>query len=485
VRAHRIVLVPVAVIVMALVVALSSSWNSSATPIPESPIIVVAEPTATAIGELTAVNAPTTELIQPTEIVTTSIPCTPAGIVAAHWPMLPADVQEEMYSKPLNRRDRPYDSPIIEVNSPITDAQQSLSFTELAAKCGGRLVLSNPIAHYPNDATQTTALCLAPRCVIVAPEYRAVLVRNDIVKKDQKALSISFDPLFYFFDRPNSLEIATVGFFGEIQAESWSYQTLLQPFVQSRIMIMRAGNPLWPSEIGNISEKKILVKKGQSYFDNELGLVNATTDKILPQLFRTVNIPDIPWSTGGWSNGNRLSAIDFVTGFKVNSNHTQGLIVDVTELSSAKIGILYTPGLPKSIADAIAPLAIQNSDDIVNILNGDIPPIFRNSSGNWAINGSKGSYYFDHKTESDKSFTFESVSSLDSIRYELFRKEYDVLISDSAATPNLLNGITDLTDFEYTIRLVPTGSLWVLHSNSSERNMKSNQRSRSNPKLHN
>jgi len=368
----------------------------------------------------------------------------PAGIVAAHWPMLPAGVQKAMYTKPLNPSKRPYDSPILEVNNPIAGAQQSISFTDLATNCGAkRLVLSNPLAYDPDDATQTTALCVAPACEIVSPEYRAVFVKNEIVKDDVKDLSISFDPLLYFFDRPSPLNVKQVGIVGDGTQVSTIVQDLLLPFVQTRIMIMRVGNPVWQNALNGTESTRVTIAPGDPVYIEDAGITTAAAPQTFIQYFRTITIPD-----QRWNDGTQVRAKDYVNGFQNNIKAVRGLITAVEASGDKRIIIRYLPGLPKELADAIAPAALHDVD------------ILTESMGDWRVVRDGNTFNLTH-SDDRKSFSISDQTSLQQMVDGLRKGTYDVAMSDPVQTAELL-AIPELQDFGYTIRLVPTGALWVL-----------------------
>jgi hypothetical protein len=452
VRAHRIVLVPVAVIVMALAIALSSSWNSSATPLPETPTIVIAEPTATLIGEPTLVPAPTAQQLQPTETVSSSILCTPAGIVAAHWPMLPADVQTAMYTKPLILNKSSYNSPVIELkektfNSVSATAPESISFAEIRANCGERqLVRSNPLAYNPADATQTTALCAPPGCEIVAPEYRAVFVKNDIANADTRELFSAFDLLYHFFyNRPTPLKVKQVGILSDEKTRIAALQTLVLPFVQTRILTTRAGVPLWENSLNGTEGTRVTIAPGDLVYSEDVGITTSATEQTLVQFSRTITLPE-----QRWDDGTMVRASDYVNGFENNVNSVNGLIVAVEASGDRRIIIRYIPGLPKELADAIAPVALHDAD------------ILTESMGDWRVVRDGNTFDLTH-SDVRKSFSISDQTSLQQMVDGLRNGTYDVAISDTTKTAALL-ATPDLQTFGYTIRLVPTGSLWVLQN---------------------
>ena len=451
ISAHRIVLVPVAVIVMALAIALSSSWNSSTTPLPDNPVIVVAEPTATLFIEPTAVPAPTAQQLQPTEIVSSSIPCTPESIVAAHWPMLPADVQEEMYSKPLILNKKVYNSPVIELNvntlnSVPSYAAQRNTFAEIQANCGSpQLIRSNPLAYYPDDITQTTALCVAPGCDIIAPEYRAVFVKTDIAEVDKRELFSAFDLLFHFFDnRPTPLKVKQIGFLGDTTTDFDSLQTMVLPFVQTRILTTRAGIPRWENSLNGTESSRVTITPGDLVYIEDVGVTAAEAEQTLVQFSRTITIPD-----QRWDDGTQVSALDYVNGFKNNVNAVNGLIADVEPSGDKRIIIRYIPGLPEKLADAIAPAALHDAD------------ILTESMGDWRARGDENLLEMTHESDDRKSFIIEYQRSVQQMEDELRTGTYDIAISDPSQTAALL-ATEGLKEFGYTIRLVPTGTLWVL-----------------------
>jgi hypothetical protein len=450
ISAHRIVLVPLAVIVMALAIALSSSWNSSTTPLPDNPVIVVAEPTATLFVEPTAVPAPTAQQLQPTETVSSTIPCTPAGIVAAHWPMLPADVQEAMYTKPLILNKNVYNSPVIELgvntlNSLSSNAAQSITFAEIQTNCGApQLVRSNPLAYYSDDGTQTTALCVAPGCDIIAPEYRAVFVKNDIAEADTRELFSAFDLLFHFFyNRPTPLVVKQIGFLGDAITGVDSLQTMVLPFVQTRILTTRAGIPLWENSLNETESKRVAIAPGDPMYIDAVGITTAPSEQTLVQFFRTITIPNLRWD-----DGTPVSASDYVNGFENNVNAVNGLITDVEPSGDKRIIIRYIPGLPKELADAIAPAALHDAD------------ILTESMGEWRVSRDGNSYNLTH-SDPRKSFSISNQRSVQQMVDGLRMGTYDIAISDPSQTAALL-ATEGLKEFGYTIRLVPTGALWVL-----------------------
>ena len=435
---------------MALAIALSSSWNSSTTPLPDNPVIVVAEPTATLFVEPTAVPAPTAQQLQPTETVSSTIPCTPAGIVAAHWPMLPADVQEAMYTKPLILNKNVYNSPVIELgvntlNSLSSNAAQSITFAEIQTNCGApQLVRSNPLAYYSDDGTQTTALCVAPGCDIIAPEYRAVFVKNDIAEADTRELFSAFDLLFHFFyNRPTPLVVKQIGFLGDAITGVDSLQTMVLPFVQTRILTTRAGIPLWENSLNETESKRVAIAPGDPMYIDAVGITTAPSEQTLVQFFRTITIPNLRWD-----DGTPVSASDYVNGFENNVNAVNGLITDVEPSGDKRIIIRYIPGLPKELADALAPAALHDAD------------ILTESMGEWRVSRDGNSYNLTH-SDPRKSFSISNQRSVQQMVDGLRMGTYDIAISDPSQTAALL-ATEGLKEFGYTIRLVPTGALWVL-----------------------
>jgi hypothetical protein len=402
-------------------------------------------------AEPTAVPAPTAQQLQPTETVSSTIPCTPEGIVAAHWPMLPADVQKAMYTKPLILNKNVYNSPVIELNvntlnSVPSYAAQRNTFAEIQANCGSpQLIRSNPLAYYPADTTLTTALCVAPGCEIAAPEYRAVLVKNDIAKADTRELFSAFDLLFHFFDnRPTPLKVKQIGFLGDTTTDFDSLQTMVLPFVQTRILTTRAGIPRWENSLNGTESSRVTITPGELVYIEDVGITTAPSELTLVQFFRTITIPNLRWD-----DGTQVSALDYVNGFKNNVNAVNGLIADVEPSGDKRIIIRYIPGLPEKLADAIAPAALHDAD------------ILTESMGDWRARGDENLLEMTHESDDRKSFIIEYQRSVQQMVDGLRMGTYDIAISDPSQTAALL-ATEGLKDFGYTIRLVPTGALWVL-----------------------
>jgi hypothetical protein len=188
------------------------------------------------------------------------------------------------------------------------------------------------------------------------------------------------------------------------------------------------------------------------YIDT-VGIITAPSEQTLVQFFRTITIPDLRWD-----DGTPVSASDYVNGFENNINAVDGLITEVEASGDKRITIRYIPGLPEKLANAIAPAALHDADSLTE------------SMGEWRVSRDGNSYNLTH-SDPRKSFSISVELDLDKMVERLTKDKdenaYDVFISDSVVTPRLLNEIakntkSNDTKFEYTIRLVPTGALWVL-----------------------
>ena len=100
------------------------------------------------------------------------------------------------------------------------------------------------------------------------------------------------------------------------------------------------------------------------------------------------------------------------------------------------------------MADAIAPAALHDAD------------ILTESMGDWRVVRDGNTFDLTH-SDDRKSFSISDQTSLQQMVDGLRKGTYDVAISDPIQTAELL-AIPGLQEFGYTIRLVPTGSLWVL-----------------------
>jgi hypothetical protein len=364
--------------------------------------------------------------------------------------MLPADVQEAMYTKPLILNKSSYNSPVIELtektlNSVSATATESITFAEIRANCSERqLVRSNQLAYYPAETTQTTALCVSPRCEIVAPEYRAVFVKNEIAKADTRELFSAFDLLYHFFyNRPTPLKVKQISFLADETTGDDSLQTMLIPFVQTHILTTRAGVPLWENSLNGTESTRVTIAPGDPVYIEDVGLTTAATEQTLVQFSRTITLPDQLWD-----DGKMVRAVDYVNGFENNINAVNGLIVAVEASGASRIIIRYIPGLPKDLADAIAPAALHDSD------------VLTESMGDWGVVREGNSYDLTH-SDDRKSFSISYQRTVQQMVDGLRMGTYDIAISDPSQTAALL-ATKGLKEFGYTIRLVPTGALWVL-----------------------
>ncbi len=443
ISAHRIVLVPIAVIVLALVMVLSSTWTGQSSPVPDISIATLPDATATEIIVPTDKPAATVE----TKLtVAPALSCSSAAIIDAHWPMVPADIRTAMHAKPLTTTTRPYDSPVLNLVGTFTAASPSTRFAELAATCQkGILLQSNPLAYTTGDHQRTERTCVRPGCEIVTPEYRVVFIRNAVNDNDNKEQSGTFDILFHFFDRPNPLGIKNVGFLADASAGKKSLALHLLPFIQSRILIMKVGNPIWQNARNGTETTMVDVASGEQYYDEKSGITRAPADLKLTQFSRVIALPD-----QRWSDGSQVTAADYVKGFTANLNESSVLITQVEAAGPKQIVIRYIAGLPQVLADVIAPLALHGED------------ILDDSMGSWAVERNGMSMTVAHTSDPRKSFTVTSLTQVQQMVSGLRKGIYDVAITEPEQSPALLEALVGVDMGQYTIRLVPTGTLWVL-----------------------
>ena len=199
VRAHRIVLVPVAVIVMALAIALSSSWDSSATPVPViSPGIVIEEtqsPPSPATATMEESIAPSSQLIQ----------CDSFNVAKAIWPMLSDQYIQTLTIAQFPLSIKSYDGNAVKIQPKNLSMDTNPPIFSLVPKCKtGKIVFNNPTLLSDQRIPSQALLCTGDGCksspaIPLLREYGLVLTKTSITS------SRDIDPsnrlLYQLFDR--------------------------------------------------------------------------------------------------------------------------------------------------------------------------------------------------------------------------------------------------------------------------------------------
>ena len=450
VQQHRMVVIPIAVIFMALVIVLMSNLNSADKSSGSINLVPTAVQRVTEVIATPARNATTQP--QPASAAATqalpiegSIPCTPAGLVAAYWPMLSPTKQSAMLQNLDQLRLKPYKAEILSITSTdLIRGESWATFADLQTACTDlRLLLSNPLRYDVTDPQQLNRPCTVPSCQYVAPQYRLVIVKNDDANKSNFYSSDSL--LAHFFDQNNPPAISKVAFQLQKTGMPNTLTTLLIPFVQIPLLTMKVNNPIWPTKMSDTEQRMVDVNIGDLVYTSENGLTAAVEPGRQIQIYRVVGVP-----SQRWSDGISVKPSDYINGFEQNVNHTNGLIAGVTKIDKASIEIRYAPGLPKDLADAIAPVALHGEE------------LLADSMGNWTLRGTSPTYALDHNTDDRKSFAITLDDNVQQLADHIRMGRYDVAIIDPEYVPQMLHMLVGVDLSLYTMVLVPSGTTWVL-----------------------
>ncbi len=455
VQQHRMMVIPIAVIFMALVIVVVSNFNSAgdsstaAVSVPSNaePTIGIIAATRTRVARATTVPAAPIEganAIIPTDGIGA---CTPVNIVAAHWKMLSPAKQSQMLKNLEQLRTKPYKADVLQLSgADLIGGGSGTQFPDLQALCTDvRLLQSNPLRYDASSPLQGSQLCTKPTCTLVAPEYRLVFVKNDVASKSNFYSSDSL--LEHFFDQNNPPAIASVGLQLQDARVPGTFESLLTPFVQIPLLEMKVNNPIWTTKIGDSEQRMVDVNVGDLFYTGEEGLSPAREPSRQNQYYRIVKVP-----LQRWTDGVTVKPSDYINGFEKNINMTRGLIESVIMADSTSIEIRYAPGLPKELADAIAPVALHRNE------------LLTNSMGEWLFSGAGNSFRLEHITDSRKSFSIDMPANVQQLARQIRMGTYDVAIIDPEYAPEVLDILLGVDLTAYTMMLIPSGTTWVIQN---------------------
>ena len=445
VQTHRMIVIPVAVILMALAVVLMSNLSGGAASSSAVPLVPTAPIRAPEVSATQTVVVPPTAS---TESVVVPAPiasiCTQKGLIAAHWPMLSSALQQQMTQNLDAVHNAPYLAAVLP-NVFLDSAQgQSTPFTALQTACTDvRLSRYNPLKA-PVGAYTPDAPCIPPGCTTVVPEYRLLLVRRNDVHKE--VLFSSNALIKQFYDSGTPPAIRSVGLLADQQRTQTELQDLLTPFVQIPLMTMKVNKPIWPTKVSGTEQRTVDVGVGERFFDAVEGVIDASEPQNrMTQFYRIVELPD-----RRWSDGTKVTIADYIAGFTQNVNGTSALISTITAVDTSSLQITYIPGLPEEYANATAPVALHGDE------------ILADHMGDWTFSGSAPRYSITHQTDPRKSFTLTTLSTVQQFVDDFRNDTYELAVIEPSFAPAVLSSLRAQDVENYVTYLIPNGTTWVL-----------------------
>ncbi|MFM2310560.1 MAG: hypothetical protein RLY87_2682 [Chloroflexota bacterium] len=445
VQTHRMIVIPVAVIIMALAVVIMSNLTGGSTPSSAVPLIPTDSVSSLDVGATrTRVFLPTAAAEATAVPTGVDVTCTQQGLIAAHWPMISPEQQRQMTANLDTIRTIPYVAAVLPNVFTAIEVGQSRPFSALQSACSdARLIRHNPLKSAPGTFKPDVP-CADPGCLVVAPEYRLLLVRKNANHKEVMYNTNALIKQFYELGQPPSID--SIAVLADQQSTQPALQELLLPFLQTPLMTMKVDKPIWPNKITGTEQAFVDIDIGEVYFDAVNGVTEATEKQTrVIQYYRIVEIPE-----RRWADGTKVTIADYIAGFSENINGTSAFISSITASGSSSMQITYIPGLPEAFANVTAPAALHGT-----VVLGD-------SMGDWSIRGGAPTYALTHQTVERKSFSITTVNSLQQFVDDFRMGTYELAVIEPSFAPDVLSTLAteDVKDFD--TYLIPTGTMWVV-----------------------
>jgi len=445
--------IPVIIIVVAGASILNMFGGSSTqeTTVTVAPTVTQAtEPAATAT-QVEATNAVPSAVIAPTAPSTAISACTNDDIVAAVYPMLPAEQQRALRPTQLATSLVARFPAVIALPELIPNTQTVLPWSTLVDGCQAvGLQLSDP--YQSNTASFigcTSASCpeLEQRTV-VAQAATLVMRNNDLwptLNLDSSSAALpQFVPGIRMSDSSRVINVAIVS--ADTPARVMSEQVM--PIVQKPLVTIRNNKAFWidqgQSSVRNAPNMGTVGYAAQSGF-------MSTYSGAMPQFTRTVDF------TGArWRNGATVSATEYrgwwqECGQRGDNSPACMYIADVTVLDTQRIAIVYVAGLPQSIADTVAPLARPQEQGAANMAQA------------WRITAMPDARSVELQNEQNVRvmITLYAPNDEQLFRDALRQNDIDLAIVDHESASVVLQAIANGTDTtQLRLELQPSGGVY-------------------------
>lgn len=457
ISAHRIVLVPVAVILMALAIALSSSWNSSTTQVIDGSSNYSLESTQLPEPTLTAPTSPT-QFVESAAVE--AIDCSTQNFVAAMWPMLADSTRNKLEISEFASNFKSYDGGAIKLDLSNIEKMEPALDEILPPECNnGTIVLNNPLLPEDPEISSQSLLCLSADCLFntavpLMREYQLIITKTTI--ESDREIDPSTNVLFQFFDRIQDPKIHKVMALTLSDEQDGFATELLTPFVRTPLLFLNLGNSRWSEGI-TTQKEKVSIQVGEKFYDADVGGIIESTNSDVMKFERVIiRISPEVFARIQWRDGTPLTSSDFVTAWKEHSNYPHPYIESIVTQASGDVLIYFYTGIPVEIANRISPPIFRN---------GNATNMLSDSTTDWEItreSTTSQTYNVNHRSDERKIFEFTNVVEKSRITRSIREKNVDVVIIDAKFAPEVLTSLPGNTYSEYNVYLVPTGSVFAL-----------------------
>jgi hypothetical protein len=393
----------------------------------------------------TAISAPIPTTEQPTAVVVLPA-CDADGIVAAAWPMLNSTAQKALRITSIDGNLATRYGTSIDITSLLmaTDTQYQAPEQALA-QCGdGAGVVRAPFGT-------TAGMLLDCQLNNTCTQQTAVMRQTQLLIRNQTLFGeFNIDPsksmLSQFSQRSvnkNVIKVAVIN--SDNDWQSW-----VTPLIHTTLVTISKSKGIWMNT-SELASTSVQLNAGAPVYDDVRGVTALTQPTSLNQLSRIVDFSKIVWS-----GGTPLAAADYERWFANCPAINESLcpfIDSVVAKSTNKITITYIPGLPATLANLIAPEALDGNDQ----------SILDSQSGDWQI----VSRNTDTLTLQNTSSTTLEIQRIDGNAMQPFLDDLRQNGSDLViVTPEFSAAVvaaiaTQPLPTNYTVELVPTGAIYT------------------------
>lgn len=410
----------------------------------------VAPPTITPIpATVTAVpNTPTT-------VVVATTACEPTTLIDTSWSMLDPTLRTQLVRTTLGDTVASRFGTVIDIsNGLLANAIAPVSPIQALQTCGtglGRLITIN------DTANATFIGCTAQTCNTgnLQPFMSAydVLIRSG----DQQSINVSgrTSLLEQLVQRRTNTPDITVVLLRQTALNQQTFAHLVMPLLQKPLVTVRNNTVVWHRKTDSTAQ--VSIPANTKWYTPADNIVTRSTNAQLPQITHVIDLSGLTWQ-----DGRPVMANEYIAWFDScrtrNDDHPACAYISSIGGSGSRLTITYLPGVPKDMAETLAPLAIRGGgNSTTSLLNS--------TTTQWRLTQA-----FDatrnQLTDGQYTITIETYTDLQQFVTRLRRNDIQIAIADYQYAQQVLALIAAAPrDAKTRIELVPNGGIYVVQSN--------------------
>jgi hypothetical protein len=439
------------------IVAMQNSSPSTTIAIPE-PTLAPTEPPVTPTE--VSIVAPTVaaSTIAPTTVSNSSsglAVCDPATMLDNIWPMLNTTTHAKLVRTSIGDSVASRFGPVIDVSSALTPpANQPVSTIQVIESCGsglGRLI------DVHDTASATFIGCANQACntdnLLPVTQAYDVLIRSG----DQQTINVSgrTSLLEQLVQRRTSNPALTVVLLRQTGFNQQTFANMVMPLLQKPLVTIRNNTVIWQSKTS--TESQVSIPPNTKWYTPERNIVIDATTAQITQITHIVDLNGLTWQ-----DGTQIMASAYIAWFEScetrKDTHPACHYVNSIGGSGSRLTITYVPGVPRDLAETIAPLAIRGGGNSTSSL-------LQSTTSQWRM-----AKPFDPTsnllTDSQYTITIETYTDVQQFVARLRRNDTQIAIAEYQYAPQVLAILAETPlDGNNRLELVPTGGMYVVQTN--------------------